>query len=308
MIITTTGKIGPDFYVLGTNRMPSYLLDGSRPILFEAGLSCLGPAYKEGIMKILGGRQPEILFLTHVHYDHCGSVAFLKKAFPGMKVAGSKRAAEIIIRPGALRLIGELNRAVVEVIRKWFPAQAFEETFQPFVIDWVLSDGDRIQLEDGRHVEVLATPGHTWDSLSYYLPKEKILIASESVGCPDNTGFIFTEFLVDYQAYLESIDRLSRLEVEIFCPGHGAVYTGEEARGFFDRSRQAAREFKELVEDSLHLEGKDIQKTIARVKAIEYDPKPGPKQLEAAYLLNIEARVRHLATMMEKKAIIREKE
>lgn len=299
-MFTTTGKIGPGFYVLGTNRMPSYLLDGSRPILFEAGLSCLGPAYKEDIMKILGGRPPEILFLTHVHYDHCGSVAFLKKAFPGMKVAGSKRAAEIVTRPGALKLIGGLNQAASEVIREWYPALASGETFQPFTIDWILSDGDLIALEDGRHIEVLATPGHTWDSLSYYLPKEKILIASESAGCQDHTGYIFTEFLVDYQAYLGSIDRLSRLEVEIFCQGHGMVFTGEEAKGFFDRSRQAAREFKKLVEGNLHSEGKDISKTIARVKAVEYDPKPDPKQPEPAYLLNIEARVRHLAKLMAK--------
>lgn len=300
MIIKTTGDIGAGLYVLGTSRMPSYLLDGRSPILFEGGLSCLGPAYKEDIVKILGGRQPEILFLTHVHFDHCGSVAFLKKAFPGMKVAGSKRAAEIVTRPGALKLIAALSQVGREAVQRWYPDLASEEAFQPFTIDQILSDGDRLELGDDLHVEVLATPGHTWDSFSYYLPEKKILIASESAGIVDNTGYMLTEFIVDYQAYLKSIERLSQLEVEIFCQGHGMVFTGEEARGFFDRSLKAAREFKKLVEDNLRFEEGDIQKTIDWVKAVEYDPKPEPKQPEPAYLLNLEARVRHLAKVMEK--------
>jgi len=161
-------------------------------------------------------------------------------------------------------------------------------------------------LENDLSIEVLATPGHTRDSLSYYIPKHKILIASESGGCADSTGYITTEFLADYQAYIESIHRLAGLEVEIFCQGHGVVFTGKDAKDFFGRSLQAAREFRNLVEESLRSEGGDIQKTIIRIKAVEYDPKPQPKQPEEGYLLNIEARVRHLARLIEKGSIIKE--
>lgn len=299
MIIKTTGSIGSGLYVLGTNRIPIYLLDGKSPVLFEGGFSCLGPAYKNDLQKVLGGRRPEYLFLTHVHFDHCGSAAFLKKHFPEMKIAGSKRAAEILFRPGAIKLISVLNQAGKESMEKWFPDLSSKEVFQPFVIDQVLSDGDRIDLGEDLHVEVLATPGHTWDSLSYYVPEKKILIASESAGCQDHTGYMFTEFLVDFQAYLESIVRLSRLDVEIFCQGHGSVFIGKEAKAFFARSLEAAQKFKQVVEECLSAERGDIQKAVNRIKAVEYDPKPEPKQPEPAYLLNIEARVKHLAGLMK---------
>ena len=302
MIIKTTGHIGSGLYVLGTNRVPQYLIDGKRPVLFEGGFSCLGPAYKNDLTKILGGRPPEYLFMTHAHFDHCGSVAFLKKAFPSMKVAGSKRAAEILSRPGAIQLITALNQAGRETILKWFPDLASEEVFQPFSLDQVLSDGDRIDLGGDLHIEVLATPGHTWDSLSYYLPERRILIASESAGCMDNTGYMITEFLVDYQAYIDTINRLNRLDVDILCQGHGSVFTGEEAKDFFRHSLKAAREFKTFVEASLLAEGGDIRKAVIRIKAEEYDSKPEPKQPEPAYLLNLEARVKHLAKLMETKS------
>jgi 2-aminobenzoylacetyl-CoA thioesterase len=298
LIITDTGKVGPGLYVIGTSRMPSYLLDGKQPVIFDAGISCLGPAYQNDIEKILKGRSPEVLFLTHVHFDHCGAAAFLKKAFPDLKIAGSKQAAGILARPNALELMAELNKAATEGMRKLAPRLVSDEAFQPFTLDRVLSDGDRIELEDNLTVEVLATPGHTRDSLSYYLPFQKILIASESGGCLDSTGQIITEFLSDYQDYINSIRRLDGLEVEIFCQGHEGVFNGEDARNFFSRSLLAAKEFRHSVEEALGAEGGNIQKAVARIKAVEYDPKPQPKQPEGAYLLNIEARVRHLAGLI----------
>ncbi len=300
MIIKETGKVGPGFYVLGTSRMPVYFKDGETPLIFEAGISCLGPAYQKDLQKILDGRQPRFLFLTHVHFDHCGSAAYLKKAFPGLTIAASKQAADIINRPNALELMARLNQAATEGMRKLAPHLTSEETFQPFTIDRLLSGGEHLDLGDDLTVQVLATPGHTRDSLSYYLPKQKILIASESGGCAEDSGEIITEFLSDYQDYTDSIQRLAALEVEIFCQGHGLVFTGEEARNFFGRSLKAAREFKNMVEGILHTEGGDIPKTVSRIKAVEYDPKPQPKQPEPAYLLNIEARVRHLAGLMGK--------
>jgi glyoxylase-like metal-dependent hydrolase (beta-lactamase superfamily II) len=166
-------------------------------------------------------------------------------------------------------------------------------------LDRVLADGERLELEEGSTVEVIAAPGHTWDSLSYYLPERKILIASESCGCVDNTGDVVTEFLADYQAYMDTIRRLSRLDVDIFCQGHRLVYTGKDVPPFFQRSLEAAAAFRETVETMLRREGGDIPRTVARMKALEYDPKPHPKQPEPAYLINLEARVRHLAGQMK---------
>ena len=299
MIITRKGIVADNFYVVGVPEMPVYLLDGEKPVLFEASLSAIGPVLVEEVRKTLGDRSPEMLFLTHVHFDHCGSAAYLKKTFPDLKIAASQKAAEILTRPNALSHMARLNESAAEVIKGWHPEITQTTAFEPFQLDRVLADGERIELEAGSTVEVIAAPGHTWDSLSYYLPERKILIASESTGCVDNTGEVVTEFLADYQAYVDTIQRLSRLDVDIFCQGHRLVYTGEDVPPFFERSLEAAATFRETIEKMLRQEGGDIPRTVARMKALEYDPKPHPKQPEPAYLINLEARIRHLAGQMK---------
>jgi glyoxylase-like metal-dependent hydrolase (beta-lactamase superfamily II) len=295
MIFTQTGRLTDFFYVLGMRHFPTHLLLGARPVLFEAGVSCLGTLYIKEIRNILLQTEPEILFLTHVHFDHCGTAGFLQQSFPKLKIAASRRASEIVGRPNAIDAIGQLNQMTFGWVETEAPGLAEDISFKPFRVDLILSDGDCIEIERGLTVQVIETPGHTWDALSYYVPEKKLLVAGEAVGCMDPTGFIYTEFLVDFEAYLHSMERLATLEVDILCQSHHQVFTGTDARSFFGRSIQAAKEYKRWVGQLLNEENGDEKKVAARIKAAEYDPKPGPKQPEQAYLINLAARVKHLA-------------
>ena len=67
---------------------------------------------------------------------------------------------------------------------------------------------------------------------------------------------------------------------------------GQDAKNYFPKSMAHCRDFLNLVETSLIEEGGDVPKVIARIKAVEYDPVPEPKQIEPAYLLNLEAKVK----------------
>ena len=129
-------------------------------------------------------------------------------------------------------------------------------------------------------------------SLSYWLPEKKILIASEAVGCDDGSGYIYTEFLVDYDAYRMSLERLSKLDPQVLCPGHKLVLTGPDAGQHMGRSLAQAAEYLDMVEGFLSEEKGSIDRAVARVKVAEWDAKPWPKQAESAYLLNTQARVR----------------
>ncbi len=300
MIFTQTGKLTDFFYVLGMRHFPTHLLLGGRPVLFEAGVSCLGPLYVTEIRKILGQTEPEILFLTHVHFDHCGTAAFLQQSFPKLKIAASRRAAEIVRRPNAIDAIRQLNQMTFSWVEAEAPGLAEDIPFKPFKVDLMLADGDCIEIDKGLSVHIIETPGHTWDALSYYIPEKKLLVAGEAVGCMDPTGFIYTEFLVDFEAYIHSIERLARLEVEILCQSHHQMFTGTDARDFFGHSIQAAEEFKRRVDQLLNEENGDMPKVAARIKAEEYDPQPGPKQPEQAYLINLAAKVKHLAGITTK--------
>jgi len=298
MIFTKTGKLTDFFHVLGSNHFPTHLLPGPKPVLFEAGLSCLGPLYMKEVGKILKDSQPQLLFLTHAHFDHCGAAGFLQQSWPQLKVAASQPAADIIGRPNALKTISDLNSAATDWVENAAPGLSANTPFQPFSVDVILADGDRIELTGGLTVQVLETPGHTWDALSFYIPDKKLLVAGEAVGCTSPAGFLSTEFLVDFDLYVQSIERLARLEVDILCQSHHQVFTGEDARTVLERSIPAALEFKKRVEQLLQEENGQVEKVVLRIKSEEYDPQPDPKQPEPAYLLNIHARVKSLAKKM----------
>ncbi|MGA3173801.1 MAG: MBL fold metallo-hydrolase [Syntrophorhabdales bacterium] len=303
MIFGTTGPLTDDFYALGLAWSPVYLLNGKRPVLFEAGFACGGRIYAEAI-RSFAQRQPEILFLTHVHWDHCGAAGYLKEAFPGLAIAASGRASRIVERPNARELMRTLSENVKPLVAR-LPgvdeAMVLDLHFQPFEVDMTLEGGQIIELDEYLSVAVMATPGHTRDHLSYYIPEKRILIATEASGVLDRAGAIITEFLVDYDAYLSSLKRLAALPVDILCQGHHFVFVGaDEVRSFFSRSLSEAERFRDRVYRLLEATGGSAEEVVRQIKAEQWDSNTSVKQAETAYLLNLRTQVAHLAEKLRK--------
>ncbi len=299
MIISATGKITEDFYMVGTPAMPVYLLDGENPALFDAGLAFLGRIYAAAIRDILGRRQPRYCFLSHSHFDHCGAVSYFKKTFARLQVVAAEKAKTVLGRPNAIELIGSLTRAAEPMVKTIGIELTEFDRFEPFGVDLTLKEGDTVSISDNLTVEVFETPGHTWDCLSFYISQKKILLPSESAGIPDQNGYIASEWLVDYDRYYASLLRLQDLDVDVLCLGHLRVYTGEDAKRYLQDSLDHCRRFLKLIETCLAECNGDVQKAVKRIKHIEYDSRQGPKQIEAAYLLNLEARVKAVKKRME---------
>lgn len=300
MISERTGHVSNGLYVCGLAWSPVFLLDCSQPLLFEAGFACAARLYEKGIRAVVGEKRgPGTLFLTHVHWDHCGATSHLKQAFPDLKVAASAGAAAIVARPTAQRRMTELEKTVISVVGTFDgvdSALLIDEPFRPFDVSMVLHDGQIIQVDGETTVQVLATPGHTRDHLSYYVPERKILIGGEAAGCLEPSGSISVEFLADYDAYLASIDRLLAVPAEVFTQGHHYVFVGRESvKAFLEQSLKAAERFAARVQELLRAEGGSIERVVSLIKAEQHDPKPGLKQPEEAYLLNLRAQVTHLA-------------
>jgi glyoxylase-like metal-dependent hydrolase (beta-lactamase superfamily II) len=291
MKYTRTGKIAHDFHVAGNAQFPVYLMDGPVPVLFDAGLTALCLTYEEDIRKVLGNRAPGYLFLSHSHFDHIGAAAYLKAVFPTMKIAGSERTQEILGRDKAIELIRSLNQEAGRSVESSNDGAIYRGPFEPFDLDLKLKGGEIIELDPDCHVEVINAPGHTWDFMSYWVPEKKLLIASEAVGCDDGSGYICSEFLVDYDVYVSSLKSLAQLDANILCQGHRLVHTGPDARAHMHRALEQAPRFLAMVQEFLEKEHGDIERTVGRVKAVEWDPKPWPKQAESAYLINTRIRV-----------------
>ena len=302
MIVKKTGKIIEGLYMVGPSAMPVYLLDGEKPAVFDAGLAFLGNLYVNEIQQILGRRPLHYCFLTHSHFDHCGSIAVLKKYFPALQVVASQKAKNVLNRPNARALIGQLTRASEPLVGSIGIELSEFDPFEPFEINVTVKDGDCIELSRNLSVQIIETPGHTRDCLSYFIPQKKILLCSEAAGIPDVTGHIVCEALVDYDEYYASMNRLSRMDYEVLCLGHRRAFTGQDATNYFRKSMAHCRDFLNLVQTFLVKENGNVQKAVARIKAIEYDPIRGPKQIEPAYLLNLEAKVKAIKKRLDHKS------
>jgi len=291
MIINKTGEIADNFFMLGHSGVPVYLLDGNNPALFDAGFSCLGELYVQEIKKILGVRKPKFCFLSHSHFDHCGAVFTFKKYFPNIKIVSSSGVKKILKRPNAIALIKQLNKASEYMVRDNIISKERFNEFFPFDVDLTVQENDVLKISDEISVNIIETPGHTRDCLSYYIPEKKILISSEAFGIQDETGHIYSDFLVDYDMYYNSMEKMISLEARVVCTGHNFAFTDKDAADYQQNSLSACKRFLKLVKAFLAEEKGDVEKVKNRIKKIEYDGKQGFKQPEPAYLLNLEARI-----------------
>ena len=113
-----------------------------------------------------------------------------------------------------------------------------------------LNDGDVVEV-DGLEVHVVATPGHTADSLSFVLPAEGAVLTGDTVLGRGTAVVAHPDGALG--AYLDSLDRLHALaeaqQADVIWPGHGPVIT--DARAALDFYVTHRRERLAQVESAL---------------------------------------------------------
>ena len=295
MIQESRGKISEDLFALGgIPWLPAYLFIGKHPVLFDSGMTFMGPRYLEELKSILGNAlRLEHIFLTHSHYDHAGGAPFLKRNIPGLKIGASHLAAEIFKRPNAIQLIQSLSRDEEE--RNVSVIGDADVSFHGLDIDLHLEDGDQMDLRDGNSLRVFATPGHTRDAVSFYIPEKKVLIPGEAVGVLGGNHEIVVNFLYSYNDYLASLEKLVGLEPEIILMAHHFLLTGEDARGFVPRSIAKTKAFRGQIQGYLHEAGSDQEAVVQRIFDEDYEKSQAGMQEPRPYLINLKAKVKAVA-------------
>jgi glyoxylase-like metal-dependent hydrolase (beta-lactamase superfamily II) len=125
--------------------------------------------------------------ITHHHADHSGNLKWVR----------SELKAEIIAPKAGIPLLkGKLPRTGVR-------------TF---------NDGEVLDLDGGVRLRILMTPGHSTDSLCYYLEEEGVLFSGDTLLGSSTTT------VHDLGAYRRSLQMLSELpNLKVICPGHGKL-------------------------------------------------------------------------------------
>jgi glyoxylase-like metal-dependent hydrolase (beta-lactamase superfamily II) len=113
-----------------------------------------------------------------------------------------------------------------------------------------LADGDRIEV-GGLELVVVATPGHTGDSISFLLPAENLLLTGDTVLGRGTTVVAYPDGeLASYLASLERIERLTGAgQVASILPGHGPVVpdAGGTVRYYLEHRRERLEQVRAAV-------------------------------------------------------------
>jgi glyoxylase-like metal-dependent hydrolase (beta-lactamase superfamily II) len=162
-----------------------------------------------------------------------------------------------------------------------------------------LGAGDVVEI-DGLEVHVVATPGHTADSLSFLLPAEHALLTGDTVLGRGTTVVAHPDGQLG--AYLDSLDRLHALaeahEIETIWPGHGPVI-GDALAALENYRAHRAERLAQVeaavaqLRDAPHPEGRATDELPRRVVEIVYqDVDP---VLWGAAELSVRAQLAYLA-------------
>ena len=179
-----------------------YLIVGNaRALLFDTGMGI-------GDLKALTlklSKLPVVVLNSHTHDDHVGNnwqfdtVYGMDTEFTRRNAKGSKEDAHAEIAPG--EICGSLPAG--------FDRAAYRT--RPWRVSKWLHDGDRIDL-GGRTIEVIATPGHTPDSIALFDRANGLLFTGDTY-YPGTIWLYRPE--TDLAAYGNSVRRIAALRPEV---------------------------------------------------------------------------------------------
>lgn len=156
--------------------------------------------------------EPEKIFLTHGHMDHCGGADALRQRL-GIPIEGPHEA----------------DRFWIDQLPQWAGQMGMEPS-QPFEPDRWLQQGDTVRF-GAQEMAVLHCPGHTPGHVVFFHDGQKLALVGDVLfqGSIGRTDFP----LGDHATLIHSIQqRLWPLGDDVtFIPGHGPTSTfGHERR------------------------------------------------------------------------------
>ena len=165
--------------------------------------------WEENLEKVLDGKEPEYLVISHLEPDHSAGIKLLSEKYPNIKIVLSERAANML------------------------PQFLDEDLSEKLVI---AKEGDEISLGEHKLKFIMAPMVHWPEVMFTYEETEKILFSADGFGkfgsldvdedwaCEARRYYF--NIVGKYGAQVQSILKKAKtLNIEKICPLHGPILT-----------------------------------------------------------------------------------
>ena len=211
--------------------------------LFDCGMAFCADKTIRRVRNALGVRPLDYIFLTHTHYDHIGAMPFFKKEWPGARIVTSEAGATVLLKDTPRRVIRELS---INAANVHGGTKDFTYCDDVFKADIIVKDGDTVSLGE-LTIEIMETPGHTRDSLCFFIPELELLILNETPGVLMPDGSMYPCYLTSYDDTIRSIEKCRNKPYKLLSLPHRGIARQEDADGYFDKSLSANKECNDFI-------------------------------------------------------------
>ncbi len=267
------GKIDADLWYLGAEESGIYFLRGRHgTALINGGMRYILPDVLTQ-MREFGIDPGEItkFLILHSHFDHVGLVPYFKRNYPAIEILASEAGIRTFEKPKAVELINTYNH---------LSAGERNESLKGFDLEWrsdieplPVREGDTIDL-GGVALKIYETPGHSNCSISAYEPDKGALFASDAMGIPFMDK-LFPSMNTNIDQFLNSLEKLKHLKVNVFCADHYGYVTGGEAEAIVSETIKEALRLKALLLEIFRRNPLDLDSAAREITASFYQQMPG---------------------------------
>jgi glyoxylase-like metal-dependent hydrolase (beta-lactamase superfamily II) len=201
--------------------------------LIDAHVASMSEEVIENIQEVTPLSQLKTVILTHGHMDHMGASSHIKE----------KTGASIAIHIADAQYIEESWTQFLTLYQDLGITKQYYEEFQSMsggetvTITQPLHHGDTVKV-GSVELQINHTPGHSPGSICIYEPKSRALFTGDALVPREWYSWTLGVFQ-DATKYIQSLTRLSEMEIDTLCPGHGKIRKGSEIdkefKAHFDR-------------------------------------------------------------------------
>lgn len=224
----------------------TYLIEGEEGLAaVDVGSNLAAEKIKKIINENYGRKERglKLITATHFHIDHIGGIARLKELFPEAEINFFHMVEKYISGEEQIA-IPPFSRWVMGLVpvmtRMRHQYRNYRQSFAsrkagiplPFLRKYTrIGYEPKCKLEESRAIpflpdwRLIATPGHTPDSICFYNEEYKILISGDTILNMEGTGEL-NRFCCNVEDIENSFKKLFSLSIETIYPGHGSPIVG----------------------------------------------------------------------------------